>query len=368
MRCLRVAVALGLTLGGAAPAAAQNVGELLEPRPGDEISRVGTRGANFLEIGVGARAMGLAGTGAALGNGLDALYWNTAAIVGIAGAAAGLSTAELYGNSGIRHTFAGVVLPVGVGAIAASFSYFTSGDIERTTEFYPAGGDPTAGEVVEWSGTAIALHYSRRITDRLSVGAAAKYVEEGVDFATAKYLGFDLGTLFDVGIYGLTLGASVTNIGTEGRFEGAAIKSFIAEEVEAFPAAGDRNVRFDTKQMQLPTALRFAFRTSLLGPPEAVIAPDPRHELQLFAQVLDGIDTRIQTSVGLEYGFRGRLYLRGGKRFFNESQGPWDFSDGLTGGVGVRWPVFGREIALDYAYVSMGVLRETQLFSIEYGF
>jgi len=363
-----LAIAVGLAILSSAPLRAQNVGDLMEPRSGDEISRVGTRGANFLEIGVGARAMALGGAGAALEPGLSALYWNTASIAAVEGVAIGFSTADLYGGSGLRHTFGGVVLPVGDGAFGASVSYFTSGEVERTTEAYPDGNDPSFGAVVEWRGLAVGLHYALRVTDRLAIGAAGKYVEEGIDLAKAQYLGLDVGATFDVGVYGLTLGASVANLGTEGRFEGGLVSAYVPEERETFPAAGDRTVRHDTRKMQLPTTLRFSVRSSLLGTPEALFGPNADHDLQAYAQVLDGIDTNIQTSLGLEYGFRRLFYVRGGKRFVNESRAPWEFGDGLAGGLGLRIPLLDREFTLDYAYVSMGDLDKTQHFSLAFGF
>jgi len=342
------AVAVGLTILSSAPLRAQNMGDLMEPRPGDEISRVGTRGANFLEIGVGARAMALGGAGAALEPELSALYWNTASIAGVESVALGLSSADLYGASGLSHTFGGVVLPVGDGAFGVSVSYF--------------------GAVVEWRGLAVGLHYALNVTDRLAIGAAGKYVEEGIDLAKANYLGLDVGATFDVGIYGLTLGAAVANLGTEGRFEGGLVSAYLPEDREAFPAAGDRTVRHDTRNMQLPTTLRFSVRSSLLGPPEALLGSNADHDFQAYAQVLDGIDTNIQTSLGLEYSFRRLFYVRGGKRFVNESQAPWEFADGLAGGLGVRIPLLDREFTLDYAYVSMGDLDKTQHISLAFGF
>jgi hypothetical protein len=43
---------------------AQNVGDGLQPEPNQSTTRVGTRGANWLEIPVGARAQALGGSGA----------------------------------------------------------------------------------------------------------------------------------------------------------------------------------------------------------------------------------------------------------------------------------------------------------------
>jgi hypothetical protein len=317
---------------------------------------------------VGARAMALGGTGAALQGGLASLYWNTASLVDITSPALGVSSADLYGDSGLRHTFAGIGLPLGEGALGVSVSHFTSGAVERTTEWYPEGNDPSAGALVEWSGTAIGVHGARRVTDRLSVGFAAGYIQEGIDLARATYLGFDIGTMFDVGIYGITLGAAIANLGTEGRFEGGLISAHIPEAREVFPAAGNQTVRHSTHRMPLPTTLQLSARTALLGPPTALFRADPLHHVQLFGQVLDGVDTSMQPSLGVEYAFQERIFLRGGKRFFNEAQAPWTFADGLAGGVGLKLPVFGRSLTLDYAYTRMGDLDNTQLFSLEFGF
>jgi hypothetical protein len=368
MKDRAIAIALGLTIVSVAPLSAQNLGDLLVPESDAEISRVGTRGANFLGIGVGARAMGMGGIGTTLGGGLSALYWNTASIVDVETVAIGVSSADLYGNSGLSHTFGGLVAAVGDGAVGLSVSYFTSGEVERTTEEYPDGNDPSFGAVVEWNAVSLGLHYSLRVTDRLAVGAAGKYIEEGIDLAKAKYLGFDVGAFFDIGIYGLTLGAAITNFGTEGRFEGGLVTAVVPEDREVFPSAGDRAVRYDTQKMQLPTALRFSVRSSLLGPPEAVITPNAQHGLDLHAQIFDGIDTNVQFALGLEYGFRQIFFLRGGKSWVNENQSPRDFGDGLSAGIGIRIPLFDRDITFDYAYATVGDLDNAQHFSLDFGF
>ncbi len=74
--------AVALLLGGAAAAVGQSQGTILLPDPKEPASRVGTRGANFLEIGVGARAQGMSGAGTGLASGVTAMYWNAAGIAG----------------------------------------------------------------------------------------------------------------------------------------------------------------------------------------------------------------------------------------------------------------------------------------------
>ena len=73
-------VAAALCLPGAS-VLGQGTGTVLLPNPQNPTTRVGTRGANFLEIGVGARGLALAGAYTALAEGVTALYWNPAGIV-----------------------------------------------------------------------------------------------------------------------------------------------------------------------------------------------------------------------------------------------------------------------------------------------
>ena len=54
-----LAAALALVSGG--PLLAQGTGTVLLPVPENPTTRVATRGANFLEVGIGARGLGMAG-------------------------------------------------------------------------------------------------------------------------------------------------------------------------------------------------------------------------------------------------------------------------------------------------------------------
>lgn len=71
--------ALALLVGGG-NLAAQRQGTFLTPGNDESTTRVGARGANFLEIGVGARAQALGGAFTSLASGASAMYWNPAGI------------------------------------------------------------------------------------------------------------------------------------------------------------------------------------------------------------------------------------------------------------------------------------------------
>jgi hypothetical protein len=284
------------------------------------------------------------------------------------------SYTDLYGGSGIHHAFLGVILPLGeAGAVGLHGIWFGSGDIQATTEISPGGFDPVRGDLVKWTSVAIGLTYSHRITDRLSLGGTLKFVQEGISFAKVQFFGGDLGTIFETGLFGTRLAASVLNLSGQSSFEGAAVQGEIIRLYRPFDdkiLGSDLVFQYVTDKMELPTTFRFGLSLPLLGVPEAVLgAVNPRHRLDFVTDVTDSFDTDIMASFGLEYAFRETFFLRGGKQFLNEDGSERGFSDGLSGGVGLHLPVGDtRGIDFDYAYTGMGVLDGVHQFALQIGF
>lgn len=360
-------LAAALFVAAPALAFAQGTGTTILPEPKDPNTRVATRGSNFLAIGVGARGQALGGAYTALARDVTAMYWNPAGIAHIGGPSANLSIAELYSGLDIRHTFAGGVLPLGSsGAIGVSFISLSSGDIERTTEDFPEGNDPAFGPTFTWRSTAAGIHYGRRLTDRLDFGVGFKLITEGIDNATANYLALDIGTQFSTGLYGTTIGAALTNLGTSSRFRGPAIERFVFDGF----GPGATEVEFRTRSTPLPTAFRFGVRTDLTGSPEALLSRAPGHNFVVLGEVLDGIDTDVNWALAAEYIFRNVLFLRGGKRWVNERYDEFrDGGFGFSWGAGLSLPIGeGRRIGFDYAHTNMGELSNVQIYSFALGF
>lgn len=343
-------------------------GSITVPGAEDRTTRVGTRGANFLHVGVGARSQGLAQAGVATIEGPEAMFWNPANIVARENLSGFVSYMKLFGNSGITNTAAAITLPVGQGAFGFALTHYASGDIQRTTENAPNGDDPAFPGSFQWTGTAFNLQYARNITDRLTAAVGARYAQEGIDFARNSYVGADISTRFRTGLYGLTVAAAITNIGGSNRFRGSGVdRSVRAPRDNGFPTGGTIPVQFNTRQVQLPTAFRLGVHSSLLGDAEALFGTNANHTLMAEVDVWDAIDSDIQPSIGVEYGFKKNYFLRGGKRFMNEQNSPWKFADGLSFGGGVRVPFLGRKLTLDYAYTTMGELQHNQVLSFEIG-
>jgi hypothetical protein len=360
-----VAAAFALLWG--APLAAQ--GTIIVPEATDRTSRVGTRGANFLEIGVGARSTAMGSSVVSMSEGPEAMFWNPAGIVVRGEMSALVSYMQLYGSSsGITNTAAALTMPLGQGAIGLAFTQFTSGSIDRTTEVAPDGDDPAFPGQFQYTGSALAVQYARNITDRLSASGGLRLVQEGIDFAQNRYFGFDLATRFRTGLYGLSVAAAITNIGPSNRFTGSGIERRVSAPREnGFATGGSIPIQFATRQVQLPTGFRVGLQSSLIGDAEAMFGANKKHTLVGELDFFDAIDTDVQPSLGFEYGYKANYFLRAGKRWFNEQHAPWKFADGLSFGGGVKIPVLGRKLTLDYAYTTMGELQNNQVLSFEIG-
>ena len=149
--------AMILPLAWGAVLHAQGVpGSTIVPGDDDRTTRVGTRGANFLHIPVGARANALGGASYASVDGPSALFWNPANVATREQLSVFLSYTRLYGNSGIADMAAAISVPVGQGAIGVSVRQFSSGDMMYTTERSPQGNDPVLQGSFSWTGTAAA--------------------------------------------------------------------------------------------------------------------------------------------------------------------------------------------------------------------
>jgi hypothetical protein len=362
-----LASAAALCAAAASGLRAQDLPGGLTPDTKTNPTRQGTRGANFLELGVGARGQAMAGAVASLAEGPTAMYWNPAGIATGEKFSIAASRMNLYTNLDITHNFVGVTIPVFGGVVGAHFLSLNSGPINRTTTDAPEGGDLVAGDTFEWNSTSIGLSYGRRLTDRLDVGTTLKYVGEGLSDANTSWGALDVGTQFQTGLYGLTIGASVNNIGPSSQAGGAAIRKRVRS-----PDINNNertDAAFVTQETELPTLFRFSVGTDLLGRASSLFGQSlgSKNSLNGELAVSDAIDTNIQFAVGLEYSFANTLFLRGGQRVYNDQRTGGASNYGLSGGFGLRLPLADRALRFDYGYTSLGDLKNVQVFSFEFG-
>ena len=361
--------ALSLLLGSPlrAPLRAQGPGGLL-PTPQDTPNRQGTRGANFLHIGIGARGGAMGGSVGSTVTGPTAWYWNPAGAATAEGFELVAGRQNLYGSLGLGQTYAATSIPLLGGVVGLSLNTLSSGNMLRTTEQNPFG-ERLGGSLFQWTSTALSAGYAKRITDRLSVGGQVKYINEGITDVSTNWVAFDIGTQFNTGLYGLMLGGAIQNVGGQSRASGALITRFISTS-DGSQLRENRRVEFYTRETEIPVEFRLSVGSDLLGSSNSIFGgADGKHTLKAELSLSDATDYATQYGLGAEYGFRNLAFVRAGKRFYNDDRwiGGSEATYGLAGGFGLRLPVKGRAVKFDYSYQNAGALQNIQIFSFEVG-
>lgn len=317
-------------------------------------SKLGTAGAQFLKIGVGARGPAMAGAFSAVVDGASALYWNPAS-------AAKVTRNELFVSDcewvlDIRSNFFSYVKPMGLlGNIGFGLTVLSMGDMNVTTVYEPEG----TGEKFGANDIAATLNYSRNFTDMLAFGMNIKWIQENIWDMQANGLAFDFGTLYRPNfIKNFRMAFVMTNFGPDMVFKGG----HLGTELKEIDWQGK------AQPMELsatPYALPMNFKIG--------IAYDAyKTETDLFTIALDAShpnDSREIVRLGMEYVRNGMFALRGGYKY-----DPDLFEDKLNGhegfafGFGVNLP-FGNQIAkIDYAGEDLGRLSLIHRVSIGFLF
>jgi hypothetical protein len=365
---LSAATALLTAPSRGAVALAQGPGGIL-PTPQDEPTRQGTRGANFLHIGIGARGGAMAGAIGSTVSGPTAWYWNPAGAATSEAFSVVAGYQSLYGDLGLNQSYVAASLPLIGGVVGVSLNTLSSGDIKRTTEANPFG-ERLGGSTFTWNSTVAGLGYARRLTDRLTIGGQLKYISEGIPDASTSWVAADVGTQFSTGLYGLVIGGAIRNVGGTSRASGALIQRVI-QTTDGSQLIEARRVDLFTQNTEIPVVFQFSLGSELLGSSNAMFGgAGGRNALSAEFSLTDGTDIATQYAIGLEYAFRNTIFLRGGKRFYNDDR---DIgvdnatAVGLAGGFGIRFPVLGRGVKFDYSYQGAGALQNVQIFSFEVG-
>ncbi len=318
-------------------------------------SKTGTAAATFLEIPVGARAVGFGNAFVSLANDVTALYWNAAGI-----ARAGLNEATLAHTSWIASTrfdFAGLVIPLGdFGTIGFSFTQLGMDDMKVRTVEMPEG----TGEYFSAKDMAIGVSSARQLSDRFSVGFTGKFIEQNLWHENATALAIDAGTIFRTDLIGgLVIGASMSNFGGSMKLSGRDARYFIRVD----PTKQGSND-------QIPTQLEFdSWDLPLLFQLGVSTAPVRTDDFRwtVAADAVIPSDEVQSLSVGTEVSYHEYLFVRGGFT----SIGIPDREGGLSLGVGLTSDMFTTldvHLSFDYAYRDLGRLEGVHVISFTISF
>ncbi len=308
---------------------------------------LGTSGANFLQIPVGAKASGMAG--AVVGNIQDAssVFWNPAGLVKVGSVQAHFSYMNWFDL--FDFNAAAIAYNVeGYGVFALSMISFGTDGIEVTTEEKPNG----TGRFYDAQDLALGLSFSRYLTDRFSFGVTVKYVSQKIWNESANGFAFDLGTQYQLDFQNLTIAMSMSNFGSDMRLDGPDLNITHLRN-QNYPISRLTPARLQTSDYPLPLNFQVGIGFDV-------------YEGE-FVKVLGGIDAvhpndnSERLNFGTEISFFDRLYLRGGYKYNYSDE---DFTFGAGGSV----PFSSTLIRFDYAYSVYDILPSVHRISLDLSF
>jgi hypothetical protein len=317
-------------------------------------SKVGTAVAQFLKIGVGARAVGMGETFAAVANDVSTLYWNPAGITNLKTVSVGVSHSQWFAD--ISHEYFALVVPlstsdvIGVSAIALN-----TGEQEVTTVEQPDG----TGIYYDVSDVAIGLTYSRALTDRFSVGLTVKYIQQTLYNETANTVAVDIGTYLRTGFHNLVVAMCISNFGGSMQLEGNDLIALI--DING-GISGEYNpdARLKTESWPLPLNFRVGIAMDFVGGEDPIVSSEQHR----FTVAIDGNhpnDNNERVNFGGEYGWDETVFARIGYKM-NYDVEDWTF------GVGFKFNISNQQVGFDYALVDYNDLGKVSRFSLELNF
>lgn len=283
-------------------------------------SRAGKTSADFLTIGVGAKAAGMSSAYTAMSEGADAVYWNPAGLTSVDGSEIMLSHFDWYQDVSLEHGTYAKKLNSST-AFATSITYLNYGTIKR----YGINGEPLANDisVYDWAGS-VSLGF--QVSDNLSVGFSAKYINQKIDDVSGSAFAGDIGFKFIA--------------------ENYAVAGFIGNY--------GSKMKFDASEEKLPRTARLGFSFYPFS--------------QNFVTSIEAEKKMEGNTIfhhGIEYNFNQQYYLRSGYNYYmNDSDR--GIGENLSFGAGVQF----QSASIDYAFTTSDSFTKESLhrFSLNFKF
>lgn len=302
-------------------------------------AQAGHSGASFLELGIGARGMGMGGAYAAVANDASAFYWNPAGVSTVGRTEVSGMYASLYRGLA-QHFHLGITRPLpGSAAVAVNWIRLSVADIPRrggpdslsTYADRVAGISPLTFSALGFSDNhddALFISFSKlnkfnvdlgwqyfQFPVTIPVGFNIKFIRQSLFGARGSGVGFDFGTMLRVGLSDLLSDNRLGSLSF-----GMAVRDIFNTKI-----SWDSNFR---EKGRIPRSWQFALSYAQL-----------LNRINGRLIVAYALETRntISHNIGVEYLYFRRLAFR-----FGLSHGRF------SGGMGVKVSSF----RIDYAFLS----------------
>ena len=325
-------------------------------------NNIATTSAAFLEIGPGARSIGMGSAYTAVADDPSTMYWNPAGIVNIAKPevqtfySPWLVETQFYYNT--------AVVPMGAyGNLGLSFTALTMDEMMVRTVKDPEPSD--YGQKFNAGNIAMGIAYAKKLTDRFSFGIKTKFIQESIWQMSAQGLAVDIGTLY-ISKNNLRIGMSISNYGGKLGMEG--VNTLVDIDVdENIYGNNDRiDGNLGTAKWPLPLIFRFGLSQtySINEKMKCLIAVDAIHPN----------NNPEYLNLGLEYNALDMFFLRVGQSHtfyelaLNDGGGSGP-EQGLSFGAGIKYKIpRGPMLNIDYAFTDFGVFKNIEGYSISIRF
>jgi tetratricopeptide (TPR) repeat protein len=277
----------------------------------------GETSAGFLNLGVGARSLGMAGAATSNSQGVHSLFWNPGGLGWLKGTELLFMHAEHFQS--IRYENIGMAFGKNSLGLGFSIKALHLGGIEERT-------GPSADPLSMMSAYSFApcLTLAKAFYHYISVGTNLKLVYQQIGDDNASAFASDIGIIARSGIQGVNLGVSLDNIGTK--------------------------VQFINEGYPLPARARTGIS----------YAPFDGH-MTLAIDVIKPFHEELEYCVGLEGILLERFALRTGYRSGLANSGSLA---GISAGTGFKI----LDVDIDYAFCSYGDIGQSHTFSLAYIF
>jgi hypothetical protein len=314
----------------------------------ENVSKRGTTAANFLEIGVGAKAIAMGGAFTALANDPSAMFWNVGGIAKLERTSFFFNHSEWIAET--NFDFVAGVFPISEFAtIGVSVTALTMSDMEVTTVLEPEG----TGQMFDAGDYAFSVGIAMNLTDRFSIGITPKYIHQVIWDMEANGFAVDLGVHYITPFKGITLGFAMTNFGPKLQMDGQ--NNRVLYDFDPSSTGNNERVpaKLETSAWPLPLNFRIGVVYHALQTEnhQAVIEVDAQHPNNNYESI----------NLGFEYVLLRHYAIRAGYKtlFLQDSQ------ESFTLGGGLNYPIFGNiMIHIDYAFADFGILDNVHKFSL----
>jgi type IX secretion system protein PorV len=284
--------------------------------------KVGTFGAQFLEIGTSARATGMGSAYSAVADDASSVFWNPAGLVEVRGNEFHLSQVEWPADTNLSSAVLAFNPSIMPGTFALSVRSFWLDPMLVRTPYLPEG----TGETFDAGSVGFGFSYSRFWTDKFSAGFTLNYLHMGLAEEAVNTASFDFGVLYRIGVRNLRLGMVIQNLGGK--------------------------ITFDELPAKMPTNFKIGFAFNALETDSS--------KLIASAEFQHPSDNAERANFGVEWGIREQLFARLGYNMNYDS-------DALAWGFGVAMDT-GRvsKVMFDYSMVDMTALHYVHRLSVSF--